>query len=142
MNTRYFFLCLHLFTKLCNLILVFFFNFVFRNMKYVACVFIQLLIFTTVSAQWNDCFCLQYIDPVCGWNGQTYSNSGCAECAGVSVRCQGECPCSSGGSNCDNCAMIYSPVCGIDGRTYGNSCLARCRGVFVFRPGRCYGSPW
>ncbi len=38
--------------------------------------------------------CLFVWDPVCGCDGQTYSNAGCAAVAGVSVAHQGECGCA------------------------------------------------
>ncbi|XP_062602792.1 serine protease inhibitor dipetalogastin-like [Saccostrea cucullata] len=81
-----------------------------------------------VNSQTNNCACIQVYNPVCGINGRTYSNSGCAGCAGVSVQCMGECPCRSPGNpgNCA-CPFIYDPVCGFNGRTYSNSCTARCR---------------
>ena len=40
-----------------------------------------------------DCTCLHVWTPVCGGDGVTYSNAGCAACARAEVRCQGECPC-------------------------------------------------
>eukprot|EP00090_Calanus_glacialis_P011424 TRINITY_DN19831_c0_g1_i1.p1 TRINITY_DN19831_c0_g1~~TRINITY_DN19831_c0_g1_i1.p1 ORF type:complete len:107 (+),score=24.31 TRINITY_DN19831_c0_g1_i1:179-499(+) len=41
-----------------------------------------------------DCVCIALYSPVCGVDGQTYSNSCEAGCAGVGVQCQGECPCT------------------------------------------------
>jgi len=35
--------------------------------------------------------CLQYIDPVCGCNGVTFSNAGCAAVAGINVAYPGVC---------------------------------------------------
>merc|ERR1711915_906653 len=41
----------------------------------------------------DDCACLAVWNPVCGVDGQTHSNFGCANCRGVKVECIGECPC-------------------------------------------------
>jgi len=42
-----------------------------------------------------DCLCMHIYAPVCGINGQTYSNYCEAECAGQEISCSGECPCTA-----------------------------------------------
>lgn len=82
----------------------------------------------------RGCGCIQVYEPVCGADGETHTNSGCAECAGVEVACSGECPC---GNIACTCIDIYDPVCGEDGVTYGNDCLANCEGVPIQCEGKC-----
>lgn len=38
-----------------------------------------------------DCFCTEQFDPVCGCNGQTYSNACAANCAGIASYTRGPC---------------------------------------------------
>lgn len=111
--------------------------------------------------------CFDLWDPVCGCNGQTYSNECYAAMAGTSVRYNGECrsadvlyPCVNN-EQCDDktrfclkktgacrgsgvcerrperCPLIYDPVCGCNGRTYGNACFAHRAGTSVLATGRC-----
>ena len=42
-----------------------------------------------------ECICIELYSPVCADNGQTYSNDCKAGCAGVQVKCVGECPCDN-----------------------------------------------
>ena len=81
----------------------------------------------------DPCICTAVYLPVCGVDGQTYSNACVAACAGVEIAYEGECSTSQ---NCI-CPAVYSPVCGVDGQTYGNLCEAACEEVDVLYYGSC-----
>ena len=77
-------------------------------------------------------------DPVCGSDGQTYSNACEAGLQGVSIVSQGSCPAPTASPTVgDICIRDYEPVCGDDGTTYSNACLAEVAGVSVASNGPC-----
>jgi len=85
-----------------------------------------------------SCICPAVFSPVCGADGQTYSNTCTAACGGSKVACEGECPCTNTTTepSC-SCIEIFDPVCGADGQTYSNSCKAACAGSEVACQGGC-----
>ena len=112
--------------------------------------------------------CLALWDPVCGCDGQTYSNGCYAMKAGVSINHVGECGevcdsdddclvdqfCATPLGDCDapgecidrlpdviQCFAVWDPVCGCDGQTYSNGCYAMKAAVSIDYPGEC-GAPF
>lgn len=82
----------------------------------------------------NDpCVCSTNFSPVCGSDGNTYSNACFATCAGVTVSSNTVC------QNCSNaCPTYISYVCGSNGVTYQNQCFLVCQGnVSLASYGRC-----
>ena len=124
--------------------------------------------FSECAAETGTCLtrpeaCIALYDPVCGCDGETYSNSCYAASAGVSVDYEGECDitpqgcwsddmCAEGSycfyADCavetggcapvpDACYYLWDPVCGCDGETYANDCLAATAHVSIDYEGEC-----
>ena len=114
---------------------------------------------------WKPEACLDVYNPVCGCDGQTYSNACYAALNGVSLdsgdACQRSGPqpcehnkecskdeyCRKDVGDCEGegvcglkpemCLDVWKPVCGCDGQTYSNTCYAAQAGVNVKYEDEC-----
>ena len=105
--------------------------------------------------------CAEIFEPVCGCDGQTYSNACAAANANAGVEYLGACgePECTSNDDCDEadycfseggcdapgvcqprpvvCTLEFNPVCGCDGQTYANACVAAASGVNIASRGAC-----
>jgi hypothetical protein len=86
-----------------------------------------LLLAAVAAAEECQMACPMNYDPLCGTDGETYSNEcqlvsfSCMKKTKIGIRHSGACVEARPECNIA-CTLDYTPVCGTDGQTYGNAC--------------------
>lgn len=94
--------------------------------------------FAVENSPKGGCVCPAVYDPVCTYDGQEFSNSCFAECAGYKRNeyesCGGAISMATETAVVEEadagciCPAVYDPVCTYDGQEFSNSCFAECAG--------------
>lgn len=102
--------------------------------KFGVALFVSAIICTAQALP--PCTCTRNYLPICGSNGETYSNQCLLDCARYNTHqditvvkqgpCEGEQQAVVVGEECV-CPFNYLPVCGSDGSTYPNQCSLDCK---------------